>query len=44
MFSGNTSFIGLDNYIRMFESEEFWSVLKNTARVSFIRSASGERD
>lgn len=31
MFSGDTTFIGLDNYIRMFKSEEFWSVLKNTA-------------
>lgn len=31
MFSGDTTFIGLDNYIRMFKSEEFWNVLKNTA-------------
>jgi ABC-type sugar transport system permease subunit len=31
MFSGNTTYVGLDNYIRMFKSEEFWSVLKNTA-------------
>lgn len=31
MFSGETTFIGLDNYIRMLQSEEFWLVLKNTA-------------
>lgn len=31
MFSGSTTFVGLENYIRMFNSEEFWSVLKNTA-------------
>jgi multiple sugar transport system permease protein len=31
MFSGNTTFVGLDNYISMFKSEEFWQVLKNTA-------------
>lgn len=30
-FSWSGSFIGLDNYIRMFQSEEFWLVLKNTA-------------
>ncbi|MGE5805426.1 MAG: carbohydrate ABC transporter permease [Ignavibacteria bacterium] len=35
MFSGDTTFIGLDNYIRMFNSEEFWSVLKNTAIYTF---------
>jgi ABC-type sugar transport system permease subunit len=35
MFSGDTTFIGLDNYIRMFKSEEFWSVLKNTAIYTF---------
>lgn len=31
MFSGDTTFIGIDNYVRMFQSEEFWSVFKNTA-------------
>ena len=31
MFSGNTTFIGLDNYVRMLKSDEFWQVLKNTA-------------
>lgn len=31
MFSGQSTFVGLDNYIRMFQSAEFWSVLKNTA-------------
>jgi multiple sugar transport system permease protein len=30
-FSWSGSFIGLDNYIRMFESTEFWQVLGNTA-------------
>ncbi|MBX2977391.1 MAG: sugar ABC transporter permease [Ignavibacteriaceae bacterium] len=30
-FSWSGSFIGLENYIRMFQSEEFWLVLKNTA-------------
>ncbi len=29
-FTWNGSFIGFDNYIRMFKSEEFWLVLKNT--------------
>jgi multiple sugar transport system permease protein len=31
MFSGSSTFVGLDNYIRMFQSAEFWQVLKNTA-------------
>jgi multiple sugar transport system permease protein len=31
MFSGNATFVGLDNYARMFQSAEFWQVLKNTA-------------
>lgn len=31
MFSGDTTFVGFDNYIAMFQSEEFWQVLKNTA-------------
>jgi len=31
MFSGEATYVGLDNYIRMFESTEFWIVLKNTA-------------
>jgi multiple sugar transport system permease protein len=35
MFSGDTTFIGFDNYIRMFRSEEFWSVFKNTAIYTF---------
>ena len=35
MFSGDTTFIGLSNYIRMFKSEEFLSVLKNTAIYTF---------
>jgi len=35
MFSGQTTFVGLDNYIRMFQSAEFWSVLKNTAYYTF---------
>lgn len=30
MFSSEASYIGLENYKRMFQSEEFWSVLKNT--------------
>jgi len=30
MFSGDTTFVGLDNYIRLFQNEEFWQVLKNT--------------
>ena len=28
MFSGQSTFVGLDNYIRMFQSPEFWSVLR----------------
>lgn len=35
MFSGDATFVGLDNYIRMFQSEEFWLVLKNTAVYTF---------
>jgi multiple sugar transport system permease protein len=35
MFSGDSTFVGLDNYIRMFRSEEFWQVLRNTAVYSF---------
>jgi multiple sugar transport system permease protein len=35
MFSGETTFIGFDNYIRMLESDEFWQVLKNTAIYTF---------
>lgn len=31
MFSGDATFIGLDNYTRMIQSAEFWQVLKNTA-------------
>ncbi|MCU0414645.1 MAG: sugar ABC transporter permease [Ignavibacteriaceae bacterium] len=31
MFSGDASFVGLDNYARMIQSAEFWQVLKNTA-------------
>lgn len=31
MFSGDASFVGFDNYLRMFQSAEFWQVLKNTA-------------
>lgn len=30
-FSWSGSFVGIDNYIRMFQNEEFWLVLKNTA-------------
>jgi multiple sugar transport system permease protein len=35
MFSGKTTFIGIDNYVRMFQNEEFWSVFKNTAIYTF---------
>jgi multiple sugar transport system permease protein len=35
MFSGDSTFVGLDNYMRMFQSAEFWQVLKNTAIYSF---------
>ena len=31
MFSGATTFIGLENYTRMFQSSEFWQGLGNTA-------------
>ncbi|MCF8240319.1 MAG: sugar ABC transporter permease [Melioribacteraceae bacterium] len=31
MFSNEATFVGLDNYLKMFQSEEFWQVLKNTA-------------
>lgn len=30
MFSTEQSYVGLDNYIRMFKDAEFWEVLKNT--------------
>jgi multiple sugar transport system permease protein len=30
MFSGDTVFTGFDNYVKMFQSPEFWQVLKNT--------------
>jgi len=30
MFSSEATYIGLENYKRMFQSEEFWSVFKNT--------------
>lgn len=30
MFSSEQSFVGLDNYTRMFKDAEFWVVLKNT--------------
>jgi multiple sugar transport system permease protein len=35
MFSGETTFIGIDNYVRMFNNEEFWEVFKNTAIYTF---------
>ena len=31
MFSSDASFVGFDNYIKLFHSAEFWQVLKNTA-------------
>jgi multiple sugar transport system permease protein len=31
MFSSDQSFVGLENYSRLFQSAEFWQVLKNTA-------------
>ena len=31
MFSGDATFVGFDNYVRMFQSADFWLVLKNTA-------------
>ena len=30
MFNNKASFVGFDNYTKMFQSEEFWQVLKNT--------------
>lgn len=30
MFGSDTRFVGLENYIKMFQSAEFWLVLKNT--------------
>lgn len=35
MFNNDAVFVGLDNYIRMFQSEDFWMVLKNTAVYTF---------
>lgn len=35
MFSTDTKFVGLDNYIRLFQDPEFWHVLKNTAIYTF---------
>lgn len=35
MFSGDTTFVGLENYSRMFQSSEFWQVLGNTAIYTF---------
>ena len=35
MFSNEATYVGLDNYSKMFQSEEFWSVLKNTAYFTF---------
>lgn len=35
MFNNEATFVGLQNYKKMFESEEFWSVLKNTAFFTF---------
>ena len=31
MFSEDQTFVGIDNYTRLFQSAEFWQVLKNTA-------------
>ncbi|MEW6511942.1 MAG: sugar ABC transporter permease [Bacteroidota bacterium] len=31
MFGSESTFVGLDNYTRIFRSPEFWDVLKNTA-------------
>ncbi len=31
MFSGERAFVGLDNYVRMFSTPEFWQVFKTTA-------------
>lgn len=30
MFSNEATYVGFDNYSKMFQSDEFWSVLKNT--------------
>lgn len=30
LFGGDTAFVGLDNYARMFDDEEFWEVFANT--------------
>ena len=30
MFSTDQSFVGFDNYVRLFQSPEFWQVLRNT--------------
>ena len=35
MFSGDTTFVGLENYSRMFQDAEFWQVLGNTAVYTF---------
>lgn len=35
MFSGDTTFIGLENYSRMIQDAEFWQVLGNTAVYTF---------
>lgn len=35
MFSNEATFVGVENYKRMFNSQEFWSVLKNTAIFTF---------
>lgn len=35
MFSSEATYIGLENYSRLLQSEEFWSVLKNTAIFTF---------
>lgn len=35
MFSNDANYVGLENYKRMFESPEFWQVLKNTAIYTF---------
>jgi len=30
MFSGESTFVGFENYVRLFQNEEFWQVLRNT--------------
>ncbi len=35
MFSSDAQYIGLENYSRLLQSEEFWQVLKNTAIFTF---------